>query len=109
MKDKKPATPAATAQTSTEATNFLRGTTSNVTSNIGRGIEGSDIATFRSEGIDVDNEDPAPENAVPPTAEEVAAAQEDIGQWFKPTICAQKADATVSDAEGSWKKIAGVR
>ena len=59
-----------------------------------------EIAELRAEGIEVDNEDPAPENMVEPPPADAAHL---IGEWITPAICARKADAKIKNDEGRWK------
>ena len=54
-----------------------------------------DIAQLRSEGVEVDDEDVAPENIAPPSA--------DTGRWEKPRTCPRRSDVNVSNTEGRWK------
>eukprot|EP00956_Cyclotella_meneghiniana_P024387 scaffold48896_cov69-Cyclotella_meneghiniana.AAC.2 len=55
-----------------------------------------DITQLRREGIEVDNEDVAPENIAPPTA--------DTGRWELPNTCPRKADPNITNSEGRWKE-----
>ena len=68
--------------------------------NIGRGVDDGDMQSLRDEGIEVDNEDAAPENAAPPTEAELVQAVNQVGEWIKPTICLRKADNNIMDTEG---------
>jgi hypothetical protein len=78
-----------------------RRSTTNVESNVRRGeVTMGEIAELRAEGIEVDNEDPAPENMVEPPPADAARL---IGKWITPAICARKADAKIKNDEGRWK------
>ncbi len=45
--------------------------------------EGTDVADMHANGIEVDDEYPAPENAV----EYPPAAGQEVGEWVRQTIC----------------------
>jgi hypothetical protein len=53
------------------------------------------IATLRAEGIEVDDKDVLPENAVPASAP--------TGKWEKPRTCPRRADPNIRNVQGSWK------
>ena len=54
---------------------------------------------MRADGMEVDDEDPAPENAVAqpqPTAL--------VGEWEKQLVCPRKSNSAISDTIGVWKE-----
>ena len=54
---------------------------------------------LHAQGVEVDNEGPAPENEEPSTA-----AEPDLpGEWVKESICPRRADSRISDNEGRWR------
>lgn len=62
--------------------------------NVARNInDTTEIEELRQQGITVDDDnDPAPENAVPQ-----AAGQPDVGVWITPTICPRRADGCANN------------
>ena len=58
---------------------------------------GDEISEIIASGITVDNEGPAPENAVPPPPTTGA-----VGIWEKPLICHRRANPAVRDVVGHW-------
>lgn len=89
-------------RTATDNTRPLREATENIqnnVTNVSRGATAADVAALRSEGIEVDNEDPAPENRWGPTPAENTMP----GEWVKETICPRKADGRISDCDGMWR------
>ena len=56
----------------------------------------ADIARLRSEGVEVDDEDVAPENIT-------TTPQTCAGKWEKPRTCPRRSDVNVSNQSGNWK------
>ena len=75
----------------------LRGTFDNVANNIGRGASADDIADLRAAGIEVDNEDIAPENEGEPPS-----LPDNVGEWLRPSICPRKANRDIQNLNGCW-------
>ena len=78
-----------------DVTDDDRSSSVNVTSNIDGDVEITDMVAG---GITVDNEGPAPENAVPPPI-----PTGPVGRWEKPLICPRRASLAVRDMVGQWK------
>jgi len=89
FEDEVPEAPApAPAVAAPDETAALRSSHDN-TSNINRGVTAEDIRALRAQGIEVDNEDPAPENAVEPPA-----ISFDGLEWQKPSMCPRRMAGT---------------
>ncbi|KAL7462616.1 hypothetical protein ACHAXS_004556 [Conticribra weissflogii] len=92
-----------TSNTTTACTTNInddRASTTNVSRNLPNSDNrAEDIARLREEGIEVDDEDVAPENI---TNEPTAVT----GRWEKPRTCPRRADINVRNIEGSWKSKA---
>ena len=85
--------------TATDNTRPLREATENIqnnVTNVSRGTTAKDVAALWFKGIEVDNEDPAPEDSGGPTESENTMP----GEWVKETICPRKADGWISDCDG---------
>ena len=69
------------------------------TTNVAANVElTEDIAALRRQGITVDDDnEPAPENAVPQPA-----ASGQVGEWVTLTTCPRRGDPNVQDREGQW-------
>lgn len=80
--------------------NADRSSSTDVTSNLPNSDDrAADIARLREEGIEVDDEDVAPENIT----DEPATV---TGQWEKPRTWPRRSDENVRNVEGSWKSKA---
>ena len=89
-------TPSPPSDREANSADSLRGQFTNV-NNIGRGASAADIADLRAQGIEVDNEDPAPENLGPPPVQPEA-----VGEWVRPSICPRRANSSIHDLNGCW-------
>ena len=59
----------------------------------------ADIADLRADGVEVDDEDPAPENAVPqPQPTRL------VGEWEKQLVCMRRSNSAISYTIGVWKE-----